>query len=146
MIEIFGAITGFLGATIPNLFKLWQDKIDKKHEITIMKLQMEASEKLGHDRLAEIEMNAQVAESNALYQTFYSGIKWVDAFNATVRPSLAYSFFMLYAFVKVALILQSPENGLFLSVKDIWGETDNVIFLTIISYFFGQRAMAKLAK
>ncbi|MFO1242038.1 MAG: hypothetical protein U1E36_02395 [Rickettsiales bacterium] len=39
-------------------------------------------------------MNADIAESRALYQTYNTGIRWVDTLNGTVRPVIAYNFFL----------------------------------------------------
>ena len=49
-----------------------------------------------------IQITSDSLESRALYKTYNVGIKWVDALNGTVRPILAYSFFLLYSAVKYA--------------------------------------------
>ncbi|MBL0320122.1 MAG: hypothetical protein IPP74_12675 [Alphaproteobacteria bacterium] len=92
----------------------------------------------GHvNRLEEIQVNADIAESQALYKTYNVGIRWVDALNGTVRPVIAYSFFILYAAVKV---MQFSADMPWL----LWTAEDQAIFAGIISFYFGQRAMAKL--
>jgi hypothetical protein len=141
--ELFGAGLGFAGSIIPTIFKHFQDKSDKKHELEIMKLQMKAQEKCGTQRLAEINTNADIKENYSLYKTFYSGIKWIDAFNGSVRPVLAYAFFGLYSWTKFIYFTKSGDN---FSLTEIWTSVDNTIFLTIIAYFFGQRAMQKIMK
>jgi hypothetical protein len=65
------------------------------------------------------------------------GIRWVDALNGTVRPVIAYSFFILYALVKG---MQFSAGLPWL----LWTEEDQAIFAGIISFYFGQRAMSKL--
>ena len=92
----------------------------------------------GHqERLEEINTNADIAESQALYKTYTTGISWVDALNGTVRPVIAYSFFILYAAVK---IMHYSADLPWL----LWTEDDQAIFAGIISFYFGQRAMSKL--
>lgn len=137
MITLLGAIVGFISAAFPDLLKLFKDSQDRKHELTILKLQMEQQAQGHANRLEEIHVQADITESRALYKTFYSGIRWVDALNGTVRPVIAYSFFALYAVVKV---MQFSADLPWL----LWTEEDQAIFAGIISFYFGQRAMTKV--
>lgn len=135
MIALFGSLLGFLGALFPELIKIWQDKSDKAHELSVLDRQMEV-QKAGHAQTVEaIGLWADVAEKQVLYQTYTTKIRWVDALNGTVRPVLAYAFFLLYAYVKY----QQAEHTPWL----IWEEDDQAIFAGIISFYFGQRAMRK---
>jgi hypothetical protein len=99
-------------------------------------------------RLEEIGMQADIAESAALYKTYTTGITWVDALNGTVRPVIAYAFFVLYATVKFIAYAALPDVGVpFVVVYDtLWTQDDAAIFAGIISFYFGQRAMSKLRK
>ncbi len=137
MLTIISSFIGFLSSVIPDIFKQVQDKRDKKHEVEILKLQIENSRAGNAERLAEIEINAGVEEAKIIHQNFKSGINWVDALNSSVRPVIAYSFFLLYAFVKFYQI----ESGL---NWQIWQEEDQAIFAGIISFYFGSRAMQKI--
>lgn len=136
MITLLGALLGFAGSAFPDLLKLLKDHQDRKHELRILELQLE-QQKQGHaQRLEEINVQADVAESRALYRTWQSGVEWVDALNGTVRPVLAYAFFGLYAYVKFVQALHTPWT--------LWGAEDQAIFAGIISFYFGQRAMGKV--
>jgi len=137
MITLLGSLLGFLSAAFPDLLKLFRDTQDRKHELRILELQTQQQAQGHSNRLEEIQVNADIAESRALYQTYNTGIRWVDALNGTVRPVIAYSFFMLYASVK---LMQFSEGLPWL----LWTEEDQAIFAGIISFYFGQRAMAKL--
>jgi len=137
MITLLGSLLGFISAAFPDLIKLFRDAQDRKHEITILQMQMEQQKQGASQRLEEIQVNADIAESSALYKTYTTGISWVDALNGTVRPVIAYSFFILYASVKV---MQFSANLPWL----LWTAEDQAIFAGIISFYFGQRAMSKL--
>lgn len=146
MITLLGSLLGFISAMFPDLLKLFRDSQDRKHELAILEMQME-QQRQGHtNRLEEIQVNADIAESRALYQTYHTGIRWVDALNGTVRPVIAYSFFALYALVKFLSYAAIPEHGASLEVvyQTLWTTDDEAIFAGIISFYFGQRAMAKL--
>jgi hypothetical protein len=137
MITLLGSLLGFLGAAFPDFLKLFKEKADRKHELAILQLQLE-QQKQGHsNRLEEIYVEADIAESKALYKTYNTGIRWVDALNGTVRPVVAYCFFLLYASVK---IMHFSADLPWL----LWTEEDQAIFAGIISFYFGQRAMGKV--
>ena len=137
MITLLGSLLGFISSTFPDLLKLFRDSADKQHEITLLKMQMEFQAQGHQERLEAINTNADITESAALYKTYTTGISWVDALNGTVRPVIAYSFFILYAAVK---IMHYSADLPWL----LWTEDDRAIFAGIISFYFGQRAMAKL--
>ena len=137
MITLLGSLLGFISAGFPDFLKLFRDAQDNKHELKILAMQME-QQRLGHaNRLEEIQVNADIAESRALYKTYNTGIRWVDALNGTVRPVIAYSFFILYAVVKAMQFSADIP-------AQLWTQEDQAIFAGIISFYFGQRAMAKL--
>ena len=137
MITLLGSLLGFLSAAFPDFLKLFRDSQDRKHELTILEMQLEQQKLGASQRLEEIQTNADTAEALELYKTYSTGIHWVDALNGTVRPVIAYSFFALYAVVK---IMQYSANLPWL----LWTEDDQAIFAGIISFYFGQRAMSKL--
>lgn len=144
MITLLGAIIGFISAAFPDLLKLWRDAADRKHELTILRLQLEQQAQGHTQRLEEINAQADIAESHALYKTYHSGIKWVDALNGTVRPVLAYAFFLLYFTIKcMQFTMVDIANPLPWQVNMLWAVEDQAIFAGIISFYFGQRAMSK---
>lgn len=132
MITLFGSLIGFFGSIIPDIVKIFQDRQDKRHELEILKLQIEREKTIHGQKLEAISQQADIAEAKVLYQTYKTEIKWVDALNGTVRPVIAYSFFFLYAFLKIEL----SDN--------LWSEEDQAIFAGIISFYFGQRSMWKM--
>lgn len=137
MITLLSSLIGFIGAAFPDLLKLFRDAQDRKHELRILEMQME-QQRQGHaQRLEEVGIQADIAENQALYRTYNTGIRWVDALNGTVRPIIAYSFFILYACVKV-MHFSAGLPWL------LWNEEDQAIFAGIISFYFGQRAMTKM--
>lgn len=148
MITLLGSLIGFISAAFPDLLKLFRDAQDRKHELRILEMQME-QQRQGHaQRLEEVAIQADIAESKALYKTYHTGIRWVDALNGTVRPVIAYAFFILYAAVKFLSYAALPDTGVpFVVVYDtLWTQDDAAIFAGIISFYFGQRAMSKLQK
>ena len=145
MMTLLATLLGFISSMFPDLLKLWKDGADRKHELEILKLQIE-QQKQGHvNRLEEIQVAADSMEARALYKTYNVGIKWVDALNGTVRPTLAYAFFLLYTAVKYAQISMLLDSVNVLEVFPmVWTEEDSTIFAGIVSFYFGARACSKL--
>lgn len=145
MMTLLATLLGFISSTFPDLLKLWKDGADRKHELAILQMQLE-QQRQGHvNRLEEIQIAADSVEAKALYKTYNVGIKWVDTFNGTVRPVLAYSFFILYAVVKYAQVSMLLDYAPVVeAITHIWHEEDQTIFAGIISFYFGARAFSKL--
>ena len=149
MLTLLGSLLGFLSSTFPDLLKLWQDRADRQHELAILDRQMEQM-RLGHNqRLEAIGLEADIAESRALYQhdSQPSGVRWVDGLRASVRPLITYAFFLLFTAVKVsALIVLVNEQRMTLieALPQIWDPETQALFAAVMSFWFGQRALAKL--
>lgn len=142
MVTLFGALIGFISSLAPEFFKVFRDREDRKHELEILKLQIE-QKKLGlSGELEEIKIQAETFEQSELYKTYYSGVKWVDALNGTVRPVLSYSFFVLYASIKLSQLF-FLETITYSEILILWGPEDQAIFSGVISFYFGSRALAK---
>jgi hypothetical protein len=147
MITLLGTLIGFISSIIPDLVKLFQEQRDQKHERELLELQMQQQRNGFTQRLEEIQVQADVAESKALYKTWTSGIAWVDALNGTVRPVLAYSFFLLYCSVKVMQFsVIDWHHPLPWQLEVLWNPEDQAIFAGIIAFYFGQRAMGKIRR
>lgn len=145
MIALFGSLLGFLCSLVPELLKLFRDKSDKAHELAILQIQMQNAQSDRTARLDEIGTYADTRELEALLDTYKTGVAWVDAYNGTVRPTLTYAFFILYAIVKYLQYSVIEDNApMFRYLDALWNAEDQAIFAGIISFYFGQRAMAKM--
>ncbi|MGB1648675.1 MAG: hypothetical protein ACPHBO_06260 [Cycloclasticus sp.] len=148
MLTLLGSLLGFISSAFPDLLKIWQDKQDRKHELQILDRQMEQM-RLGHNqRLEEITVNADINESLALlkHDSQPSGVKWVDGLRASVRPVITYAFFLLFTTVKVsALYVLVVDQGMefFVALPQIWDPETQALFAAVMSFWFGQRALAK---
>ncbi|OHC76319.1 MAG: hypothetical protein A3G18_05390 [Rhodospirillales bacterium RIFCSPLOWO2_12_FULL_58_28] len=106
-------------------------------------------QRLGHtQRLEEINVQADIAESQALYRSLRpTGVRWVDALAGSVRPVITYAFFTLFAAVKgSALYLLIAVEGMLLAqaLPQIWDPETQALFAATLSFWFGQRSLTKL--
>lgn len=157
MITLLGALIGFISAIFPDIFKLLKGSQDNKHELAVLALQIEAAKQAGSQRLEEIGIEADVRASEALYKHAAPvGVRWVDALNSSVRPTLTYWFFLCYVTVKVAqfqalghidpLPWQSEVKNVqqwFNIVLQLWSDEDQALFAAVLSFWFGDRSMTK---
>ena len=144
MITLLASIAGFLTSLIPEILRFLKDRLDKSHELQIMDKQIRFSKMAGGKTPEEIQMTRDVIEQLSLYSTYKTGIDWVDALNGTVRPVLAYSFFGMYAVIKIIQYQYITRTALLVEYVDvIWSIDDQAIFASIVSFYFGQRAFAR---
>lgn len=136
MITALASLFGFLSSMLPEVVGFYKDRADREHELKILALQMEQQKQGQEARLEDIRTQGDIAQSRAIYRTWQTGVRWVDALNGTVRPVIAYCFFFLYAVVK----LTQADSGL---PWLLWNEEDQAIFAGIISFYYGSRAFGK---
>lgn len=156
MLTILTSIIGFVGGFVPDILKYFKQKQDNAHEIEILKLQMEAQKELHTEKMEEINANADIEESKALYQSAkveYTGVKWIDGIigllNGTVRPVVAYLFVGLYSVVKLAQVygmVHGSGTTYLDAVKYTYTELDMSCLMLVLSYYFGQRMATKVFK
>lgn len=145
MITLLSALMGFFGSAMPEFLKLYQEKKDREHQLLIMDRQMEQAVAGHSQRLEEVRIAEDSKQLSTLYQTWKTNIAWVDALNGTVRPVLAYAFFLLYFTVKcMQFSMMDIAAPLPWQIEALWGEEDRAIFAGIIAFYYGQRAMRKL--
>ena len=118
MFSLIGTILGLVTSAFPALIKLFQARQDQKHELAVMQLQMQAQAQGHQERLEEINANADISESEALYKASATtqiapvGNKVADLvigivnalvvlYNSSVRPTVTYAFFACYALIKI---------------------------------------------
>ncbi len=150
MITLLGALLGFIGSVAPELIKLLQDRRDKAHELKMLKAQAENAQALREYDAKLLAMQADAAFYTAEQDRLSSQIKndatgiwWVDASNAMVRPIVAYGFFALYAFIKVYTMTSMGIETVITTPQVVWGDEDAGIFSAIVAYYFGSRHMKR---
>ena len=147
MITLIATLLGFVSSSFPDVLKYWKDRADRKHELAILDKQMQAQQQGHTQRLAEIEIQADMAESKALYANASqpSGVKWVEGMRASVRPIITYVFFGLFVFIKVMSMMTLIKQGFTTtdSLIVIWDEETRALFAAVMAFWFGQRAVLR---
>lgn len=145
MITVIASIAGFISSIIPEIIKYFKDLNDKKHELAILERQMKFSKTGNPTSLEEITISRDILEQASLYATYKTDVRWVDALNGSVRPILAYSFFLMYVAVKFMQYKAISSSAAVIEYIDvIWSLEDQAIFAGIISFYYGQRTFKKI--
>jgi ABC-type multidrug transport system fused ATPase/permease subunit len=146
MIEsLLGGVFGGVLRLAPELFKLFDKKNERAHELRMVEAEMEFAKVRGEIAMRQADVQLQTAELDAMTQAFKEqsatakNAGWfVSALSALVRPTVTYLFLALYAAVKVAAYLIAIEQGG--NWKDVltsmWGSDDLAVFNMIISFWF----------
>lgn len=147
-----GGVIGGLLRLAPEIIHLFTAKAeaqrhrdDLSHELNMF--QAQASHELA---MAEKNITAQkidqdtswikaVAEANRP-----TGIKWVDALNATVRPVVTYWFFGIFALIRTVDLIKTAVMGTYGEMQALWTTDDQQLLGTILGYWFIDRTIGKL--
>lgn len=142
---LLGGVFGGVLRLAPELFKLFDKKNERAHELRMVEAEMEFAKVRGEIAMRQADVQLQTAELDAMTQAFKEqsatakNAGWfVSAISALVRPTVTYLFLALYAAVKVAAYLIAIEQGG--NWKDVltsmWGSDDLAVFNMIISFWF----------
>ena len=147
MVTLLASIAGFISSIIPEIIKYFKDINDKKHELDILNKQIEYNATNAAKSLEEIHISRDILEQASLYSTYKTEIKWVDTLNGSVRPILAYSFFLMYVGVKYLQYKAISSSAYIIEYMEIiWNIDDQAIFAGIISFYYGQQTFRRVWK
>lgn len=155
MIALLSALLGYLGTAVSEYFKIRQDASDKAHELELLKHQAQLDAQRADADLSKslsIATSEQFTAVQASYQAdinanLQSGNSWIVGYSATVRPTITYMFFLLYAGVKIAQFhaLMNPtfpwqQAATYAqALVGVWNPEDASIFEAVIGFWFGSR-------
>lgn len=156
MIALFSALLGFASSILPEFFKQHQDARDKAHELALLDRQSAIESQRAAVDLDKSIQAALAAQSMAVQESYRADVaankaSWVSAYSASVRPTITYAFFLLYALVKCSQfwLLLHPElpwqtaSTLASALAAIWTEEDIAIFSAVIAFWFGDRMLRR---
>lgn len=156
MIEtLLGTLFGGLFRMAPEVLK-WMDRKDERaHELAMFDKQLEADKLKGDQAIAQInaqaDANIGVAEVQAIIeatkaQAVQTGIKWVDAINSLMRPTITFWWvIVLYTAALVAQYVAVLDGGTdyLQAILKLWGPDEKAIVASIISFWFVDRSLRK---
>lgn len=145
LLTILGGLMGGLFRILPEVLKLFDRVSERKHELEMLKAEMEFAKLRGEIMMKQAEAAMTVAELDAMSvalkeqgQTARAAGKFVAAISALVRPLVTYWFVFFYSVVKVigiGLALEQSANWKEVIVQS-WTVDDMAILMMIITFWF----------
>ena len=157
MIEtLLGTLFGGIFRMAPEVLK-WLDRKDERaHELAMFDKQLEADKLRGDQALAQINAQADAsigaAEVQAIIeatkaQAVQTGIRWVDGFNAMIRPLLALQWLIvLWPAVIVAGFALAVAHGAdpLVALKAAFGVDEKAMAASVASFWLVDRSLRKM--
>lgn len=156
MIEtLLGTLFGGIFRMAPEVLKWLDRKDERKHELSMFDKQLEADKLKGDQALAQINAQADAsigaAEIQAIIeatkaQGMQTGVKWVDALNALVRPVLALQWLIfLWPAVAVAGFTLAVQTGAdpLVALKAAFGTDEKAMAASIASFWLVDRSLRR---
>jgi hypothetical protein len=148
MLTLLGSLLGFVSSAVPDLLGIWKDGAVRKHDVALLNMRIAAQKQGYAQELEKVNPQANIAEKQALYAhaSLSGGSKWTDTLRASVRPVITYAFFLLFAAVKLAVLFKLLSTGVEIAdgIIHIWDPETQSLFAAVVSFWFGQRALARL--
>jgi hypothetical protein len=155
MIEasLLGGLLGGATRLAPELFKFFDRKGERKHELLMFENQIKLDEARTANQISIIDQQAaneqfkvavEALQESVKSQATQSGIKIIDGINALVRPTVTYIVFAMWVGVKlITLNHYTSEMELFAAVKVWWTDADQAMMAAILNFWFLGRVFDK---
>lgn len=167
MLTLLSTTLSFLMGGLPKLFDFFQDRADKQHELELARMQtereltlkkagLEVQERIEHIHTEQIQINADVANTQAFVaerQALYAhdiaigqgASLWVINARAMVRPAITYGMFILFAFVEIFgfWFAYHKEVPFDVALDLLWDNETQIIWASVVSFWFGTQAFGK---
>ena len=167
MFTLLTTVISFLSGGVPKLLDFFQDRADKKHEVTLAQMQtereltlkkagLEVQERIEHIQTEQLQINADVTNSQTAMQERQSlyahdiaigqgASTWVINARAMVRPAITYGMFILFAFVEIFGFVYAWKSGVAfdIALDKLWDNDTQIIWASIVSFWFGTQAFSK---
>ena len=148
MVEtLLGGLLGGMFRLAPEVLKWLDSKLERAHELAMQDKALEFQRLTGSQKMAEIQASADsawnVGAIDALKeaiggQSQKTGVSWVDALSASVRPTITYWFMCQYCVAKTATFVAAVQGGALWSVAIslVWTPADMALWAGILNFWF----------
>lgn len=156
--ELISLILGGVFRLFPNVLELFQKRQENTQELALLDRQIQLAKVQGEQKREEIVVQATATQDTAWSQGLLealkgqgqlTGVPWVDAVNATLRPFLTYYHCVLiYTLYKISLFYVATQGGITWdrAIVDLYTEFDKSLVGSMLSFWFVDRALRKLGR
>jgi len=152
---LLGGVFGGVLRLAPEVFKIFDKKNERSHELAMLNAEMEFTRLRGEIAMRQTEAAMTVAELDTMAEAFKeqsrtasNAGRFVSAISALVRPFVTYLFVFLFAAVKVAgYLIALQQGGEWKTVLvELWGVDDMAVLNMILSFWFVGRVYERTRK
>ncbi len=148
MIEtLLGGLLGGAFRLAPEIMKWLDRKGERGHELAMQDKALEFEKLRGAQRMAEIGASADAAWNTGAIEALKAavtaqgrptGVRWVDALSASVRPVITYWFMGLYCTAKAAAFAAAVTAGATwgVAILNAWTEGDQALWAGVLNFWF----------
>lgn len=151
---IVSALAGGALRVVPELFNFFNRRGERKHELALGQQQMELLKLQSSTHLSEIAATSEAAQTAAALaaltesikaQAAPTGVKWVDAMSALVRPVWTFLILLSWETVKVVNTGVALYRGMEWTSAQalLWNADDTSMLSTLMTFWFLDRVIRK---
>lgn len=154
---LISTITGLVSGAAPGLLKEFTDSREHKREMAMLEkqteLQLKIAEKEGETRVAEMDREVDIAAYKAQSKIAAAslkptGVRWVDAWNASMRPFAVTIIIVLFAvmasfYTYAVLSSVTSLDDTVRAVDLLWGSLIGEAIQAVLGFLFGYRSARK---
>ena len=149
MLSLLGAALGFGTSIIPSILDLFQQRQKDAQELKMLEAKGKYAAQLSSLKLDELESKADIAETEGIYASMRAANAksgFAAALSGSVRPVITYLFVGFFLVVQITSLMYAMNNGADFrdALNEVWSQDVNLLFTSIISFWFGSRQFAKL--
>lgn len=162
---LISLVSGIITGAVPEILKEIRESREAKREREWLelnhRLQMEREKAGAEDKMRLAEANLAAEEIRAMREHLTAiveahaqptGIKWIDGFNALLRPAASTGVIVLLFWVSVVYVhgVTSQYMAGTITVEElhtaIWGSMIGEAIVAVLGFLFGYRGAVKVAK
>jgi len=160
MMTMVSTFLSFLAGGLPKILDFFQDKQDKSHELSILRIQKEkelemaakgfaSQERVEEIKSEQVAMQTQAQERSALYahdmEIGKGASQWIINLRASVRPVVTYIFVLELVVLNATGVWYAYSTGIpfALAMENVFSEDEMLILSSIIAFWFGTQAFKK---
>ncbi len=160
---LISTIIGLIGGALPRLLGIIESGANHKRELEFLRVQhelmMERQKSEAGSKLREAESNLVAEEVRAMrehltaiieVQGRATGIAWIDAFNAVLRPAATTLILVIFFVTSLAFVASSIAMWRAGQIKDgielakvVWGSMIGFSIEAVLGFLFGARQVSK---
>ena len=149
MLSLLGAALGFGTSVIPSIIQIFTQKQADAQELKMLEAKGKYAAQLSELKLDELDAKADISETEGIYASMRAANAksgFAAALSGSVRPVITYLFVAFFLMVKVTTLTYAMNNGADFrdAVNSVWSDDVNLLFTSIISFWFGSRQFAKM--